>query len=66
MAFFGLIGNDREMAATTYSDRKSASQEASDKRRARHRANATTTYRKGQAWEDAERERQDRPGRRRR
>ncbi|MFG2227920.1 hypothetical protein [Streptomyces sp. NPDC048644] len=62
MAFFGLIGNDRDMAETTYSGRESASDKAARKRREGHRRNATATYREGQAWEDAERARQDRGG----
>ncbi|WP_331759910.1 hypothetical protein OG422_31180 (plasmid) [Streptomyces sp. NBC_01525] len=66
MALFGLIGNDREMAATTYSGRESASDEAARKRREGHQRNATATYREGQKWEDDERERQDGRGRRRR
>ncbi|WP_435059740.1 hypothetical protein [Streptomyces sp. bgisy060] len=64
MAFFGLFGNDRQMAGTTYSARESASQKAARQRREGHRRNLTKTARQGQAWEDAERERQDRRGRR--
>ncbi|MCE4943471.1 hypothetical protein LVX13_10055 [Streptomyces albulus] len=66
MAFFGLIGNDRAMAATTYNNRESASERAGRKRRAAHHRNAQAADRKGQAWENAERARQDRPGRRNR
>ncbi|MGV9315185.1 hypothetical protein ACWDR0_23825 [Streptomyces sp. NPDC003691] len=60
MAFFGLIGNDRRMAASTYSDRESASERASRRRRAAHHRAAKTADRQGQAWEDTERRRQDR------
>lgn len=72
MAFFGLFGNDRTLAATTYAgresatarrDRKAAAQSA--KRVARHhRTSATRAARKGQAWEDNDRMR-ERYGRRR-
>lgn len=71
MAFFGLVGNDREMAKTTYSGQESASARAerkraereerkSQQRRASHRRNATSVFREGQAWEDAERRREQR------
>lgn len=60
MAFFGLIGNDRKMAATDYSGRESASAkkqrketEASARRRAGHRnGGAQRAADQGQAWED--------------
>ncbi|KPC68379.1 hypothetical protein ADL27_56915 [Streptomyces sp. NRRL F-6602] len=61
MAFFGLIGNDREMAATTYAGRESASARAARKeaeRRARHHRTARDADRAGWAWADAERRRQ--------
>ncbi|MER7761335.1 hypothetical protein [Streptomyces sp. NPDC097619] len=64
MAFFGLIGNDRQMAGTTYDKRESASEKASRKRRENHRRTLTATAREGQAWEDSERQRQDHGGRR--
>ncbi|WP_331740819.1 hypothetical protein [Streptomyces sp. NBC_01006] len=64
MAFFGLIGNDRQMAGSTYSKRESASDKASRKRRENHRRTLTATARQGQAWEDGERQRQDHGGRR--
>ncbi|KPC61260.1 hypothetical protein [Streptomyces chattanoogensis] len=63
MAFFGLFGNDRTMADTTYSDRESASEKASRKRREAHHRNARAADRQSQAWEDTERRRQDRWGR---
>ncbi|MEW1551486.1 hypothetical protein [Streptomyces tsukubensis] len=59
MAFFGLIGNDRRMAETVYSDRESASERTARKRRAAHQRAARTADRQGQAWEDTERRRQD-------
>ncbi|TGA95963.1 hypothetical protein E4099_24495 [Streptomyces palmae] len=64
MAFFGLIGNDRSMAKSDYNDRESASEKAARKRREAHHRNARDADRQGQAWEDAERARQDRRGRR--
>ncbi|WNI34401.1 hypothetical protein [Streptomyces sp. ITFR-6] len=61
MALFGLIGNDKKLAQD-YSG-PSASEMAARKRRARyHRTGATKAARQGQAWEDAERARQDRGG----
>ncbi|MFD8828397.1 hypothetical protein ACFV1C_39465 [Streptomyces sp. NPDC059605] len=62
MAFFGLIGNDRQLAAQEYSGRESASEKAARKRRESHRRSAKAAARQGQAWEDAERARQDRGG----
>jgi hypothetical protein len=62
MAFFGLIGNDREMAATTYQDSESASDRAARKRRQGHHRSAAAADRQGQAWEASERQRQDRGG----
>jgi hypothetical protein len=64
MAFFGLIGNDRKMAATNYSGRESATAkkqrkdtEASNRRRAGHRnRGAADAARRGQAWEDSGRQ----------
>lgn len=72
MAFLGLIGNDRTMAATTYAGKESASQskqrkeaERSAQRRQRHHRAATKADRDGWKWADAERERQEgRTGRR--
>lgn len=63
MAFFGLIGNDRKMAASDYSGRESASDrkarketERSASRRAGHRTGgAQRAARQGQAWEDSTR-----------
>lgn len=63
MAFFGLFGNDKDMASSTYSGRESASERAARKRLDGHRRNARSADRQGQAWEDAERRRQDRRGR---
>lgn len=66
MAFFGLFGNDREMAATTYSGKESASAKAARKRREAHHRDAASADRQGWAWADAQRERQDlKRGRRR-
>lgn len=64
MALFGLFGNDKAMAATTYTGQPSASETAARKRRARYKASAKATSRAGQAWEDAEFERLDGRGRR--
>ncbi|MFE7111115.1 hypothetical protein ACFU98_42840 [Streptomyces sp. NPDC057575] len=61
MAFFGLIGNDQKLAQQ-YSDRESASDKASRKRRESHHRNARAADRQGQAWEASERSRQDRGG----
>ncbi|MEU9485908.1 hypothetical protein AB0D83_19970 [Streptomyces decoyicus] len=60
MALLGLFGNDRQMASTTYSDRESASDKAARKRRQGHHRSAAAADRQGQAWEDAERARQNR------
>ncbi|MFE9258574.1 hypothetical protein [Streptomyces sp. NPDC006879] len=73
MALFGLFGNDRQMATTTYSAKESASDKAARKeadrsakrRNNHHRTGATKADRAGQRWADAERERQEgRPRRR--
>lgn len=60
MALFGLFGNDRAMAANTYSGRESATDKAARKRREKHHRNAAKADRKGQAWHDDQRRRQDR------
>ncbi|MFF8790835.1 hypothetical protein [Streptomyces sp. NPDC015125] len=60
MAFFGLIGNDEKLAATTYSNRESASERAARRRREGHHRSATAADREGQAWENAERARHNR------
>ncbi|MFE1091226.1 hypothetical protein ACF1G3_25805 [Streptomyces rochei] len=72
MAFFGLIGNDRQMAVTTYAGKESASQrkqrkeaQRSVQRRERHRRSATQADRDGWKWADKERERQEGRGGRR-
>ncbi|MEU5431020.1 hypothetical protein AB0H73_36200 [Streptomyces olivoreticuli] len=65
MALFGLFGNDKKLANSTYSGRESASDQAARKRREGHRRNVTAADRQGQAWEDAQRARQDRGQRRR-
>ncbi|MGW7007217.1 hypothetical protein ACWGCW_31535 [Streptomyces sp. NPDC054933] len=64
MSFFGLIGNDKQMAATAYNEQESASDKAARKRREGHRRSVVKVARQGQAWEDAERARQDRGVRR--
>ncbi|NUP52339.1 MAG: hypothetical protein HOW97_34210 [Catenulispora sp.] len=62
MAFFGLFGNDRAMASSTYSGRESASDKATRKQRERgsmgrgHR-NAADADRAGKAWERRDRRR---------
>ncbi|MGW3274839.1 hypothetical protein ACWDFH_25710 [Streptomyces kronopolitis] len=60
MAFFGVVGNDRTLASTTYSGRESASERAARRRRQGHHRSAVAADRQGQAWADAERARQDR------
>ncbi|WP_405844570.1 hypothetical protein [Streptomyces sp. NBC_01518] len=72
MAFFGLIGNDRQMAATTYADKESATekrqrkeaQRSAQRRRSHHRS-AVKADRDGWTWADQERERQEGRGGRR-
>ncbi|TBO60224.1 hypothetical protein EYS09_07970 [Streptomyces kasugaensis] len=63
MAFFGLIGNDREMSDHEYTGRESATEKAARLRREGHRRSIPAAARQGQAWEDSERARQDRKGR---
>lgn len=66
MAFFGLFGNDKAMAADRYAGRESASDRAARKAQAKtaqrvakhHRSGATRAARKGQGWEDADRYRE--------
>ncbi|WP_424864017.1 hypothetical protein [Streptomyces sp. MMS24-I29] len=60
MAFFGLIGNDRQLAQQYGGE--SASEQAARKRREGHRRNAAAADRQGQAWEDTQRARQGRGG----
>ncbi len=55
-----LFGDDHERA-TKYEGRESASESAASRRRQGHRRNLTKTARKGQAWEDRDRQ-QDRKG----
>lgn len=60
-------GNDHQLAATQYAGRESASDRAARKRRERyHNGGATKTAREGQAWEDADRQREKRGRGRRR
>lgn len=56
-----FFGNDHERAATKYAGRESASDKNARRRREGHRRNVTKAARKGQAWEDRDRER-DRRG----
>ncbi len=56
-----VLGNDHERAER-YEGRESASEAAARKRREGHRRNLTTTARQGQAWEDADRQRDRRGG----
>lgn len=62
MAFFGLFGDDRQMAATTYRTRESATDRcarreaerearAATKRRRDHHRHAAAADRKGRRWE---------------
>ena len=56
------VGNDRQLAATKYAGRESASDSAARGRRAGHRnGGAARAARAGRAWEDADRE-QDKRG----
>ncbi|MEV6502200.1 hypothetical protein [Streptomyces prunicolor] len=72
MAFFGLIGNDRQMAATTYAGTESATekrqrkeaQRSAQRRRSHHRS-VVKADRDGWTWADTERERQEGRGGRR-
>lgn len=49
-------GNDRQLAATQYAGRESATDRAARKRREKyHAGSATRSARKGQAWEDRNR-----------
>jgi hypothetical protein len=63
MGWFGLVGNDRAMAATTYATRESATarrdrkakerdQAATARRRRSHHRHAAAADRAGQAWTD--------------
>lgn len=63
MALWGLLGNDRQMAATTYQARESATarrdriqaardQRAAARRRAGHHRHAAQADRAGQRWTD--------------
>ncbi|WP_031072082.1 hypothetical protein [Streptomyces sp. NRRL WC-3742] len=65
MAFFGLFGNDRQMAGGTYAGRESATDRKQRKQVERERRDrirrskaATAADRAGWAWADAERRRQ--------
>ncbi|MFD5788628.1 hypothetical protein ACFWH1_18645 [Streptomyces sp. NPDC127037] len=55
-------GRDRELAATTYAGRESATETATAKRKAkeqkRRAKSADAAARAGQAWEDADRHRE--------
>jgi hypothetical protein len=50
-----LLGNDRQLAATKYAGRESATDRAARSRRQGHRRNTTQAARQGQAWEDRDR-----------
>ncbi|MGA5497762.1 hypothetical protein ACPCSP_25700 [Streptomyces cinereoruber] len=54
-------GNDRDLAATHYADRTSATEQAAEARRAKERArrarDADKAGRAGQAWQEADRRR---------
>lgn len=66
MALFGLFGNDKAMAAGTYAGRESADERNARKAQAKRaqriashkRSGATKAARAGQAWEDADRYRE--------
>jgi hypothetical protein len=55
--FDRLLGNDHERAAAR-PGRESASDTAARERRQNYRKNVTRTARQGQAWEDADRDRE--------
>ncbi|GHA94272.1 hypothetical protein [Streptomyces chryseus] len=60
-----LIGNDRKLAATKYAGRESASDRAARVRQHQHRARGIQeAAQQGQAWEDADRQRERTRGRR--
>lgn len=72
MEFLGLFGNDRQMAATTYAGKESATQkrqraeaQRSARRRERHHRSVVKADRDGWKWADKERERQEGRGGRR-
>lgn len=50
--------SDRELAETKYAGRESASDTAAQARRKGHHRNLARTARAGQAWEDADRDRE--------
>lgn len=53
-----LLGNDRELAATKYAGRESASDKAARKRRENHRARGIRqAAARGEAWETRDRAR---------
>lgn len=58
-------GNDRQLAATKYAGRESASAEASRRRREGHRRSIREAADAGEAWEQADRRRDRRGGWRR-
>jgi hypothetical protein len=57
MGFLSWLGggNDRELAATRYAGRESATDRATRVGRERRIRSATKAARKGQQWEDADR-----------
>jgi hypothetical protein len=56
-------GNDRQLAATKYAGRESATETASRRNRAGHRrGGATRAARQGQTWEDRDRAQDKRGG----
>lgn len=66
MAFLGLFGNDRQMAATTHAGKESAVQkrqsveaQRSARRRERQHRGATQAGRNGWKWADKEHKRQE-------
>ncbi|MFC7987436.1 hypothetical protein [Streptomyces sp. NPDC057336] len=72
MTLFGLIGNDRQMAATTYVGKESATEkrqrkatEKAARRRQSHHRSVVKADRAGWKWADKERERQEGRGGRR-
>jgi hypothetical protein len=72
MAFFGLIGNDRQMAAITYAGKESATEkrqrretEKAARHRQSHHRSVVKADRDGWKWAGQERERQEGRGGRR-
>ncbi|WP_319052665.1 hypothetical protein [Streptomyces europaeiscabiei] len=62
MSFWDRVFGDDHARAAQQPDRESASEAAARKRRQGHHRNLTANARQGQAWEDADRQRDKRGG----